>query len=144
MAVTERQAPPADATPARSRNGGAATARSRRPKQNFETWSWFFMRVSGLVLVFLSLVHFAITHIINDVVETDAVFVANRWDNPLWRLFDLSLLTLSMFHGLNGVRWSIDDYIRSKAATAVVKAVLYTVSGALFVYGTITIVTFGT
>jgi len=115
----------------------------RRPRQNFETWSWFFMRVSGLVLVFLSLFHFALTHIINDVVETDAVFVAERWDNPLWRLFDLSLLTLSMFHGLNGVRWSIDDYVRSKAAKATVKSVLYTVSAALFVYGTITIVTFG-
>ncbi len=115
----------------------------RRPRQNFETWSWFFMRVSGLVLVFLSLFHFALTHIINDVIETDAVFVANRWDNPLWRLFDLSLLTLSMFHGLNGVRWSVDDYVRSKAAKAAVKAVLYTVSAALFVYGTITIVTFG-
>jgi succinate dehydrogenase / fumarate reductase membrane anchor subunit len=101
------------------------------------------MRVSGLVLVFLSLFHFALTHIINDVVETDAVFVAERWDNPLWRLFDLSLLTLSMFHGLNGVRWSIDDYVRSKAAKATVKSVLYTVSAALFVYGTITIVTFG-
>ena len=115
----------------------------RRPRQNFETWSWFFMRVSGLVLVFLSLFHFALTHIVNDVVETDAVFVANRWDNPLWRLFDLSLLTLSMFHGVNGVRWSVDDYVRSKGAKAAVKSVLYTVSAALFVYGTITIVTFG-
>lgn len=131
---------PASFTPARTPNRPL----QRRPRQNFETWSWFFMRVSGLVLVFLALMHFAITHIINDVVETDAVFVADRWDNPLWRLFDLSLLVLSMFHGLNGVRWSIDDYIRSKAARAAVKAVLYTISGALLVYGTITIVTFGT
>ncbi len=45
-----------------------STSRGRRPRQNFETWSWFFMRVSGLVLVFLSLLHFAITHIINDVI----------------------------------------------------------------------------
>ena len=130
---------PASFTPSRTPSRPV----QRRPRQNFETWSWFFMRVSGLVLVFLSLFHFALTHIINDVVETDAVFVAERWDNPLWRLFDLSLLTLSMFHGLNGVRWSIDDYIRSKAAKAAVKSVLYTVSAALFVYGTITIVTFG-
>ena len=65
-----------------------ATTRSRRPKQNFETWSWFFMRVSGLVLLFIALLHFALTHIINDVVETDVAFVAARWDNPLWRLND--------------------------------------------------------
>ena len=136
--ATQPASPPPAAAPARL----AGTSRSRRPKQNFETWSWFFMRVSGLVLLFLALAHFAITHIVNDVVETDASFVGERWDNPLWRLFDWTLLALAMTHGLNGVRWSIDDYIRSRGARAAVKAVLYTVTGVLFAYGTFTIVTF--
>jgi succinate dehydrogenase / fumarate reductase membrane anchor subunit len=120
----------------------AAAARVRRPRPSFETWSWFFMRVSGLVLVFLALAHFALTHIVNDVVETDAAFVAERWDNPLWRLFDWTLLALALLHGLNGLRWSIDDYVRRPALRAGVKAVVYTVSGVLFAYGTFTIVTF--
>lgn len=114
----------------------------RRPRQNFETWQWFFMRVSGLVLVFLALGHFTITHIINDVVDTDAAFVANRWDNPLWRIYDWSLLTLALFHGLNGLRVIMDDYIGNAARRAATKAVLYTVSIGLFFYGTLTIVTF--
>ena len=122
---------------------GRARTASRRPKQNFETWSWFFMRVSGLVLLFLALTHFAITHIVNDVVETDANFVADRWDNPLWRLFDWTLLALGLLHGLNGLRWIIDDYVRSPGRRAAVKAVLYSVTGALFAYGTFTIVTYG-
>lgn len=121
---------------------GGAPVRARRPRQNFETWSWFFMRVSGLVLVFLALVHFALTHIVNDVVDTDAAFVAERWDNPLWRLFDWSLLALALLHGLNGVRWSIDDYVRSPAWRAGVKAVIYTGTAVLAAYGTFTIVTF--
>ena len=120
----------------------AARRQDRAPKQNFETWSWYFMRVSGLVLVFMALLHFSITHIINDVVETDSVFVAERWDNPLWRLFDWSLLTLALFHGLNGVRWIIDDYVRSPAKRAATKAVTYGVSGVLFAYGTLVIVTY--
>ncbi len=120
----------------------AGTSRSRRPKQSFETWSWFFMRVSGLVLLFLALAHFAMTHIVNDVVETDAGFLFRRWENPLWRLFDWTLLALALLHGLNGLRWSIDDYIRSRPTRAAVKAVLYSVSGVLFAYGTFTIVTF--
>jgi succinate dehydrogenase / fumarate reductase membrane anchor subunit len=115
---------------------------TRRPRQNFETWSWFFMRVSGLVLLFLALTHFAITHIVNDVVETDTEFVAARWDNPLWRMFDWVLLALALLHGLNGLRWIIDDYVRRPAARATVKAVLYSVSGALFAYGTFTVVTY--
>jgi len=114
----------------------------RRPKANFETWSWYFMRVSGLVLIFLSLLHFSITHIINDVVETDAEFVANRWSNPLWRLYDWMLLTLALFHGLNGVRWIIEDYVRSPAKRAATKAVTYGVSFALFAYGTLVIVSY--
>ena len=114
----------------------------RRPRPNFETWSWLFMRVSGLALVFLALLHFAITHIVNDVAETDAGFVAERWANPLWRLFDWALLALALLHGLNGLRWIVDDYVRRPGPRAVTKAVLYTVSFALFAYGTLTIVTF--
>lgn len=116
----------------------------RRPRQNFETWSWFFMRVSGLLLLFLALAHFAITHIVNDVVETDFEFVNNRWDNPLWRLFDWSLLFFALLHGLNGMRLIIDDYVRHPGRRALTKAVLYSVSGVLFAYGTLVIVAFET
>jgi succinate dehydrogenase / fumarate reductase membrane anchor subunit len=114
----------------------------RRPRQNFETWSWFFMRVSGLALLFLALTHFTLTHITTDVADTDAVFVAERWDNPMWRIFDWALLALALLHGLNGLRWIIDDYIPSPGKRAAVKAVLYTVTGSLFAYGTLTILTF--
>jgi succinate dehydrogenase / fumarate reductase membrane anchor subunit len=114
----------------------------RRPRQNFETWSWYFMRISGLLLIFLALVHFSITHIIYDVVETDAEFVGERWDNPLWRVYDWSLLAWGLLHGLNGLRWIIDDYVRVPTRRIVVKSVLYTVTGVLFAYGTLTIITF--
>ena len=114
----------------------------RRPRQNFETWSWFFMRISGLILVFLALLHFAITHIINDVVDTDAAFVNDRWANPLWRLFDWTLLALGLLHGVNGLRWIVDDYVRTPGKRAVVKSVLYTVTGTLFAVGTYTIVSY--
>jgi succinate dehydrogenase / fumarate reductase membrane anchor subunit len=100
------------------------------------------MRISGLVLVFLALLHFAITHIINDVAETDAIFVGERWDNPLWRIFDWALLALALLHGLNGVRWIIDDYVRSPGKRAATKAVTYSVAFGLFAYGTFVIVTF--
>jgi succinate dehydrogenase / fumarate reductase membrane anchor subunit len=130
--------PPASSTaPERS-----SPAADRRPKQNFETWSWYFMRISGLVLVFLALLHFAITHIINDVAETDAIFVGERWDNPLWRIFDWALLALALLHGLNGVRWIIDDYVRSPGKRAATKAVTYSVAFGLFAYGTFVILTF--
>ena len=124
----------------RPRTGGQRL--QRRPRQNFETWSWLFMRVSGLALVFLALLHFAITHILNDVTDTDFDFVAHRWANPLWRLFDWALLALALLHGLNGLRWVIDDYVRAPAARAATKATVYSLSLGLFALGTLTIVTF--
>ena len=132
------------AAPATTRRARASTrgALARKPKSNFETWSWYFMRVSGLILIFLALTHFAITHILNDVVDTDAEFVAERWDNPLWRLFDWALLSLALVHGVNGVRWSIDDYVKQPGRRAALKAVLYTVTGGLFAYGTLVIITY--
>ena len=121
---------------------GSARTADRRPRQNFETWSWYFMRVSGLVLLFLALTHFAITHILNDVVETDAAFVDDRWGNSLWRIFDWALLTLALAHGVNGVRWIVDDYVRRPGLRATTKAVLYLVTATLFAYGSYVIITF--
>ena len=113
-----------------------------RRTRNFETWSWFFMRLSGLALVFLALVHFSVTHIINDVVETDANFVANRWQNPLWRIFDWLLLALALAHGLNGLRWIVGDYVRRPGRRRLVLGLIYGLSGVLFALGTFTIVAF--
>ncbi len=121
---------------------GGRNSTPRPAGRNFETWSWFFMRVSGLVLLFMALLHFAITHIVNDVVETDYRFVRERWDNPVWRIYDWVLLALGLFHGLNGLRYIIDDYVSVPARRAAIKALLYGVTGVLFAYGTLTIVTF--
>ena len=123
----------------------APTTRPDRPtriRPGFEAWSWLFMRLSGLALVFLALLHFAITHVLNDVVDTDYRFVANRWDNPFWQVFDWLLLALALLHGANGARWVVEDYVRRPGTQTAVKSVVYVLTAALLVYGTVTIVAF--
>jgi succinate dehydrogenase / fumarate reductase membrane anchor subunit len=100
------------------------------------------MRLSGFALVFLALLHFAITHILNDVVETDYRFVANRWRNPFWQVFDWLLLALALLHGANGVRWIIEDYVRRPRLQAAARGTLYVLSAVLLAWGTFTIVAF--
>ena len=56
-----------------SREAGAAASSSR---------AWYFMRISGLVLVFLALGHLFITHILNNVENINYYFVASRWGDP--------------------------------------------------------------
>ncbi len=122
---------------------GERTERARpRRRPSAEARSWAFMRLSGLLLLFFALVHFSITHIVNDVVETDYDFVAERWDNPAWRVFDWMLLVLALSHGLNGLRWIVDDYVRRPGRRRAVKGLLYGLTGVLVVVGTITIVVF--
>ena len=143
MTVAEPETPDQRTTPLR--RSTEATSRGptgRGHNANFETRSWLFMRISGLVLLFLALFHFAVTHIINDVVNTDSGFVAQRWHNPLWRAYDWVLLALGLVHGLNGLRYIMDDYIQRPAKRVATKAVLYSLTGALFAYGTLTIVTY--
>jgi succinate dehydrogenase / fumarate reductase membrane anchor subunit len=121
----------------------APKGRPRRGR-SAEAWSWAFMRLSGLVLVFLALVHFAITHVVNDVASTDYDFVAERWHNPAWRFFDWALLVLALAHGVNGLRWIVDDYVRRPAANKAVKGLLFGLTAALMVVGTLTILAFPT
>ncbi len=114
----------------------------KRPRVKTEVWSWYFMRISGLILLFLALFHFFMMHILHDVVATNSTFVAARWQNPLWRLYDWTLLALGLMHGVNGLRFIMDDYIQTAWKRAATKAVTYSVVFTLFAYGTITVLTF--
>jgi succinate dehydrogenase / fumarate reductase membrane anchor subunit len=108
-----------------------------------EAISWFFMRVSGLFLIFLALGHFLIMHMINDVRDTTFDFVVQRWGNPFWRVWDWLLLALGLLHGTNGVKTVLEDNISSRGALLAAKTVLYSVAVLAFVVGTVILVTFG-
>ncbi len=115
-----------------------------RPAGNsgFETFSWWFFRVSGVGLVFLAIIHLVIMHVTTDVSETVYDFVANRYNNPFWRGYDLLLLTLALFHGLNGLRIVCDDYIRSRGWRVAVVSGLFIIAISFWLLGMMTIITF--
>jgi succinate dehydrogenase cytochrome b556 subunit len=104
--------------------------------------SWYFFRVSGVLLVFFALGHLFITHYLNVPSDTTFDFVADRWANPLWRTFDWILLLMALWHGLMGLRISVNDYIRSAGWRVVGQSIVW-VLGLLFTaLGSITIFTF--
>ena len=114
----------------------------RRPSR-FEIWSWFFMRISGVILLFLVLIHLYVMHLVGEGVErVDFAFVSRRWDGVGWRTFDWVMLFLSLLHGTNGLRIIMEDYIRSPAWRTTSKALLYTVTTILMIMGTAVLVTF--
>lgn len=115
---------------------------SRRPSST-EVWWWFFMRISGVILVFLVLIHLFIMHLVDSGVErVNFVFVAERWDNVGWKTFDWAMLVLGILHGTNGCRIVVDDYVRRAGIRTAIKTTLYTAAGLLTIMGTAVIVTF--
>jgi succinate dehydrogenase cytochrome b556 subunit len=103
---------------------------------------WYFMRVSGVLLVILVGGHLFITHYLNVPSETVFAFVAARWANPLWRTFDWLLLMTALWHGVLGLRYSIQDYLRAPAARTAGLGVMWALGFVFLALGTVTIFTF--
>src|SRR5215467_4896075 len=108
----------------------------------FETFSWYFFRLSGIALIFLALIHLLLNHVVTDVSCTSYQLVSLRYENPFWRLYDWLLLTLALLHGMNGLRVVVDDYVRSRAWRIRIESLLAVIALALFMVGTITLITF--
>jgi succinate dehydrogenase cytochrome b556 subunit len=102
--------------------------------------SWYFLRISGLMLVVFALGHIFITHYMNVPSDTTFDFVSKRWANPLWRTFDWILLLMALWHGLMGLRISITDYIRRSGwrvflyAAAWVIGIIFTAVGSITIF----------
>jgi succinate dehydrogenase / fumarate reductase, membrane anchor subunit len=118
---------------------------SRQPvhaRGRFEVFSWFFMRVSGLILIFLALYHLVWWNLVIGVEHLDSQVVIERWRNPIWRLFNIALVTFALSHGLNGARYSIEDYVRHRGVQLGVKVVVYTIVLGTLAIGVFALVTF--
>ena len=113
-----------------------------RPAGGLELYAWLFMRLSGLLLLLLALGHLTIMHLINNVESINYAFVAGRWANPLWRLYDWLLLMLALVHGFNGVRVMVDDYVRSPGLRVLSLVGVYSLTFFFLVVGSLVILTF--
>ena len=117
-----------------------------RPHRGFELWSWLFMRLSGILLLFLAVGHVLIMHVLETgVARVDYDFVVSRWTGPgsaFWKTWDWLMLSLALLHGINGVRVIAQDYIRRPGVRLLTNWTFSVVGFALFVLGTFVVFTF--
>ena len=112
-------------------------------RSNFELYSWLFMRISGIVLIFLVLGHLLIMNVLDGGVQRiNFAFVAGRWTSPFWQVWDLLMLWLAMIHGTNGMRTIINDYAERDQTRFWLKMLLYVAAGFTVTLGTLVIFTF--
>jgi succinate dehydrogenase / fumarate reductase membrane anchor subunit len=106
---------------------------------NAELGWWVFMRISGLVLVFLVLGHVWFNNLQVNVGEVDYDYVADRLSKSWVRVYDTFLLGFAMLHGVNGLRYSIEDYVQRPDRRFWWKVALFSVAGIVFVLGAMTL-----
>ncbi len=109
-----------------------------------ERFWWYFMRLSGLALVFLALGHMLIMHVLVELTggEINFAFVQSRWGTPFWRIYDFLLLVLAFVHGANGTRVVIGDWIANRTARGLLIGILLFVSALWLLLGMAVIVFF--
>jgi succinate dehydrogenase / fumarate reductase membrane anchor subunit len=113
------------------------------PSDNpFEMFAWLFMRVSGVVLLFLAIGHLVIMHLINSIDNIDYQFVVERWATPFWRIYDGLMLILALLHGVNGLRVILDDYLRPGPWRTLWLVLLYTSTFVILFMGLLVLFTF--
>ena len=102
-----------------------------------ERFWWYFMRISGLILVLMALGHMFIMHVLVELTgqEVNFAFVQSRWGSPFWRIYDLVLLLLAMIHGVNGARIVIGDYVVNRTARTLVVGLLAVITAAWLLLG---------
>jgi succinate dehydrogenase / fumarate reductase membrane anchor subunit len=125
----------------RNRRGGYDRPQKDH-RSNFELYAWFFMRATGLLLIFMTLYHLTWWNLVVGVEHLSAELVRERWTNPFWRLFNVGLVSFAMLHGLNGLRYSIEDYVRKPGLRVATKSVLYTIVLVSLAWGIFALLTF--
>ena len=114
-----------------------------KQRSTFELYGWLFMRVSGIILIFLVLGHLFIMNILDGGVQRiNFAFVAGRWSSPFWQIWDLSMLWLALLHGGNGMRTIINDYAERDQTRFWLKMLLYVSTAFIIGLGTLVIFTF--
>ncbi|QEO08671.1 succinate dehydrogenase [Protaetiibacter larvae] len=115
---------------------------SHRRRFNIEKWGWIYMRVSGVLLIVLISGHLFVNLLTGEGVRAiDWAFVAGKWADPFWIVWDALLLWLALIHGANGMRTLINDYASGRFRTVLLIA-LGAATAVLLILGTLVLTFF--
>lgn len=116
----------------------------KRKGANWEKYGWMYMRISGAILVGLIFGHLLVNMVLPEggVKAIDFAFVAGKWANPFWQVYDTIMLWLAMIHGTNGMRTIVNDYTEREAVRKTLNIALLVTCVAIIVLGTLTLTTF--
>ena len=90
------------------------THRKVYQRANLERYAFLFMRLSGVALLVLAVGHMLIQHVFNSSTNLTIQFAAQQWRAWGWKAYDMLLLIFAYIHGINGLRYVLEDYIHNR------------------------------
>jgi succinate dehydrogenase / fumarate reductase membrane anchor subunit len=91
-----------------------APPRTIHRQSNLERYAFLFMRLSGVALLVLAVGHMFIQHVFNSSANLTIQFAAQQWQSWGWKAYDMLLLIFAYIHGINGLRYVLEDYIHNR------------------------------
>lgn len=104
--------------------------------------AWLLQRLTGIILIFLLLIHFGVVHNFPKGGGLSYAVVAPRLATATWKVFDLLFLVCALFHGLNGVWMVVQDYVHGEGVQNWIFYALCTLGLILLVLGTTSVIPF--
>jgi succinate dehydrogenase / fumarate reductase membrane anchor subunit len=93
----------------------ATTSQGKVYRQSdLERYAFLFMRLSGVALLVLAVGHMLIQHVFNSSANLTIQFAAQQWRAWGWKVYDMLLLIFAFVHGINGLRYVLEDYIHNR------------------------------
>ena len=105
-------------------------------------FAWLFQRISGIILLFLLLMHFILLHY-SGIEEITFEEVAKHLAKPFWKIFDLTFLALGTIHAINGIFMLLHDYVQKNSWRIILTGTLWTLGIIMIIVGSLTIFRLG-
>jgi len=83
------------------------------------------MRWSGLALLPLVWGHVLLQDVIVGVHRIDLNYAAWRWSFIGWQIYDIALLGFAFAHGMNGLRYIVNDYVHNETLRKTLNRVIF-------------------
>jgi len=112
------------------------------------TWAWFFQRVSAVLLVVFLAIHIYADHFMDLGGETGdeplITFsdVSIRLDQLFYIVVDYGMLSMVLFHGLNGLRTVMFDFDMFAKRKRLIDVTLWVVGIATLIWGIVILLPF--
>ncbi len=105
---------------------------------------WFIQRITGLVLGFGVIFHFLMFHYFGYKLGLTYLEARDRLISPGWIAFYSVLLSMAIYHGMNGLWGIFLDYNLKLKTKEQIRFVLYLLGFILFVVGVAILIRFNT